>query len=133
MGNMARKKIQKITFISILVATISLGNLFKADAADKEYRRLVPLDISILSEWFTAEGKYPYGSMKRGRYGERMSVITEEEAQGILRDYFPDKHFKIGKIKRKKFYFEADIRDRQGRLIDRVIIDRRTGRIRSIY
>jgi hypothetical protein len=36
-------------------------------------------------------------------------------------------------VERKKWYFEADIAGPDGKLIDKVIIDRRTGRIRSIY
>lgn len=35
-------------------------------------------------------------------------------------------------IERDLFY-QADIRDRRGMLIDKVIIDKRTGRMRSIY
>lgn len=31
------------------------------------------------------------------------------------------------------WYFEAYVRDKKGNLLDRVIVDKRTGRIRSIY
>jgi hypothetical protein len=39
----------------------------------------------------------------------------------------------IAKIVEKENFFEAEILDRINRILDRVIVDRRTGRIRSIY
>ncbi len=39
----------------------------------------------------------------------------------------------IGKITEREWYFEADIRDKTDNLVDRVIVDKRTSRIRSIY
>jgi hypothetical protein len=39
----------------------------------------------------------------------------------------------VGKIEEKEGYFEADIRDPNGNLMDKTIVDKRTGRIRSIY
>jgi len=85
------------------------------------------------SRAFAGDGRYPYGGPGKGMYGERRNVMTEEEAQGIVKEYFPNKEFKIGKIRRKKHYFEADILDEHGKTVDRVIIDQRTGRIRSVY
>jgi hypothetical protein len=51
-----------------------------------------------------------------------------------LRDYFSGKkNAKIGKISEKALYFEAEILDDRDKVIDVVIVDKRTGRIRSIY
>jgi hypothetical protein len=38
-----------------------------------------------------------------------------------------------GSIEEKDSYFEADIVSPDGPVVDRVIVDKRTGRIRSIY
>jgi hypothetical protein len=40
---------------------------------------------------------------------------------------------RIGELRERENYFQAEIRDGRGNVIDRVIIDKRTGRIRSIY
>jgi hypothetical protein len=39
----------------------------------------------------------------------------------------------INNIREKDWFFEAEIRDKQNNLRDIVIIDKRTGRIRSVY
>jgi Ni/Co efflux regulator RcnB len=82
-------------------------------------------------------GRYPYGDYypgpREGRYGARKAVRTEGEARDILRKYFSPRKATIGEIKERNWFFEAEIRDRNNSPVDRVIIDKRTGRIRSIY
>jgi hypothetical protein len=39
----------------------------------------------------------------------------------------------IGEVVEKELYFEADIMDKKQAVIDKVIVDKRTGRVRSIY
>ncbi len=77
-------------------------------------------------------GDYCYGS-ERGWYGATRGVDSAEEATRILQDYYTDEDVTIGKIVKKENYFEAEILGRNNRIVDRVIVDRRTGRIRSIY
>jgi hypothetical protein len=79
-----------------------------------------------------------YGQGKRygvteGSYGERRPVKTAKEAEKILKGIFKGRDVRIGEIKERELFFEAEIRDGNGRLIDRVIIDKRTGRARSIF
>jgi hypothetical protein len=79
-----------------------------------------------------------YGQGKRygvtkGDYGEKRPVKSAKEAEKILKDIFKDRDVKVGGIKEKELFFEAEIRDRKGELIDRVIIDKRTGRARSTF
>jgi hypothetical protein len=80
---------------------------------------------------------YPYGDYKKGTlvssYGEKRPVTTVEEAKRVLTEYFAKKDVMIGEIKEKELFFEAEIRDKNNNLVDKVIIDKRTGRIRSIY
>ena len=40
---------------------------------------------------------------------------------------------KIGRITERRWFFRAEILDKKDALVDVVIIDKRTGRIRSIY
>ena len=75
---------------------------------------------------------YPYGE-SRGGYGEKKAVSNAQEARRMIRDYFAGKNVKIGELREHELFFEADIRDKRGALVDKVIIDKRTGRIRSMY
>ena len=50
-----------------------------------------------------------------------------------MKKYFAGKDLIIGEVVEKELYFEADIMDRNKTVIDKVIVDKRTGRIRSIY
>ncbi len=68
-----------------------------------------------------------------GYYGEKQKITTPAEARKTLIKYFADKDLIIGEVVEKEFYFEADIMDRNKAVIDKVIVDKRTGRIRSIY
>lgn len=77
-------------------------------------------------------GDYCYGS-RWGWYGAKRGVDSAGEAKSLLHDYYADDDVTIGKIVGKGNYFEAEILDRKNRIIDRIIVDRRTGRIRSIY
>jgi len=94
-----------------------------------------------LEEWKIRHGwkgeRYPYGDYypgpRQGQYGERKIVRTEVEARNMLRQYFSQHNVTIGEIKGRDGFFEAEIRDRNNVVVDRVIIDKRTGRIRSIY
>ena len=84
-----------------------------------------------------ADDASPYGDYKKGTaessYGEKRPVTSPEEAKKVLTEYFAKKDVKIGEIREQKLFFEAEIRDRNNTLIDKVIIDKRTGRIRSTY
>ena len=94
-----------------------------------------------LEEWKERHGwkdeRYPYGHYysgpREGEYGQRKIIRTEAEAREILMNYFSPQKATIGKIWEKGWFFEAEIRDIHNTPIDRVIIDKRTGRIRSIY
>jgi hypothetical protein len=77
-------------------------------------------------------GYYPYGEFRRG-YGERRAVASNQEARRMLREYFYGRDVRIGDIRERNLFFEAEIRDRRGALVDKVIVDKRTGRIRSMY
>ena len=68
-----------------------------------------------------------------GDYGEKQKIATSAEARKALKKYFADKDLIIGEVVEKELYFEADIMDRNMAVTDKVIVDKRTGRIRSIY
>jgi hypothetical protein len=71
-------------------------------------------------------------SQRWGWYGARKSVSTVEEARRNLTEFYDENNVRIGTIKERSAYFEAEILDRNTRLADKVIIHKRSGRIRSI-
>lgn len=80
-------------------------------------------------------GRPPYGAYcpQKGWYGAKKPVRSPEEAIAILRSYFQDKELIINIVKERRWGFIAEITRSDGTLVDIVIVDRRTGRIRSIY
>ena len=75
----------------------------------------------------------PYGGSKSGAYGEKKAIRTKGDAEKVLREYFAKRNVKIGTITEKELYFEAEILDTNNKVIDTVIVNKRTGRIRSIF
>src|SRR3990170_1928784 len=82
----------------------------------------------VVSPAFAEDNKVPYRELKSGTYGEKKEVLSTEDAQKALREHFSKKDVKIGGITEKELYFEAEIRDRNNTVIDKVIVDKRTGR-----
>jgi hypothetical protein len=79
----------------------------------------------------------PYGGYCRGPrwgwYGAKQPVATVEEARKRLEKYFQGEDVVVGEITEHRLYFKAEIKDKHDAVIDTVAIDKRTGRIRSLY
>lgn len=60
-------------------------------------------------------------------------VKSAGEARRILQEYLRGYDVLIDTIKEKEWFFEAEIKDKNSTLLDILIVDKRTGRIRSIY
>lgn len=79
-------------------------------------------------------GQY-WQSEKWGWYGARRIVRTPADAQQILEQFFVH-HQRIVraiKISEKDHFFVAQIINSKGLTVDLILIDKRTGRIRSMY
>jgi hypothetical protein len=88
-------------------------------------------------EWYEDR---PYGQFcphRRwgGPYGVRKPVGTVDEARQVIEQYFAfrQRAVAVGKIEERKWFFLAEILDQNGSVVDETIVDKRTGRIRSIY
>jgi hypothetical protein len=79
----------------------------------------------------------PYGGYCQGPrwgwYGARTPIRTEVEARKYLTTFFEGQDVTVGTIAQRGRFFVADILDKDNKVIDRVIVDRRTGRVRSIF
>lgn len=114
---------KKIIFLIVfLIAFVSVSNFSYAQPANPRLEKCQP-----------TYGKYCCDS-KWGWYGAKKVVRTTSDAKDILLRFFATySDIKVGMIKERGSFFEAEITDETGEVIDLVIIDKRTGRIRSIY
>lgn len=115
---------QILTLVIMIVFAIVLGPEC-SHAQQKEEKKLecpVYGDYSPSQRW--------------GWYGAKRNIKNEVEAkellEKILLEHMRIMHLQIGKIREKPRFYEADI-IRQGVRIDIIIIDKRSGRIRSAY
>ena len=89
--------------------------------------------------WGWYEGR-PYGDYCPGRrwggpYGMRRAVTTSDEAKQVIERYYKarQKAVIVSRVEERRWFFLAEILDKDGKVADEIIIDKRTGRIRSIY
>jgi hypothetical protein len=66
-------------------------------------------------------------------YGARQAVADLSQARALLLNYFSGRGYTVSGITEKRWGFRAEILDKDGNIIDRVMIDKRSGRIRSLY
>lgn len=66
------------------------------------------------------------------RYGARQPVNSRAEALERLHLFFAIDPARISRLEERRHVFLAEITDPEGKPVELVIIDRRTGRIRSI-
>lgn len=66
-------------------------------------------------------------------YGASQPVADPAEAHRQLTNYYAGQGYKVSEVTEKRWGFRADILDKDGKVVDRAMIDKRSGRIRSIY
>lgn len=70
------------------------------------------------------------------QYRQPKTPIDKEEAKQMLEDYVRstrNPNLKIGKLKEKEETFEAEIHTKDGSLVDKIIIDKKSGWMQSRY
>ena len=79
----------------------------------------------------------PYGGYCKGPrwgwYGAGRRIKTEGEVRELLAEFLTGTDLVVGEIRDQETYFEVQIRDNAGELVDLLIVDKRTCRIRSAY
>jgi hypothetical protein len=105
----------------------------------KQFEGKKASDPSFLSSHVRAESLHeketvPYGDNCPlcGEYGYCSKPPTHEEAANALKSYFGKRGLNVMVLKQKDRFLEVEVY-RNGTLVDRVLLDLRTGRIRSIY
>ena len=94
------------------------------------------LFVSFTAALASPEGKpvTPYGDFcpSCGKYGTCKSRMSSKAAEKAMVEYYHKKDLKVNIEKEKGRFIKARIMD-NGKVVDVIIFDRRTGRIRSIY
>lgn len=85
---------------------------------------------------------YGYGMMGPGyqgygpQYQGSQEPLKEKDVKAMLENYVQstrNPNLKVGKITEKDHYFEAEILTKDNALVDKILIDKNTGWMRSIY
>lgn len=84
--------------------------------------------------WREKETVTPYGDFcpRCNQYGNCKSTMSHEEAKEALIDYYHRKGLNVQVENKHGRFIRAKISDHKD-VVDVIIFDRRTGRIRSIY
>ncbi len=72
------------------------------------------------------------GKRRGDWYGARQPVADATEARRLLLNYYTGLEYTVSEVVEKKWGFRAEIIDKNGKVVDRVMIDKRSGRIRSL-
>ncbi|MDD2540582.1 MAG: hypothetical protein PHH28_06000 [Desulfuromonadaceae bacterium] len=106
---------------------------YRMDATNK-------MDCDNGPTWCNKESR-PYKCGMRGRcgkrrgdwYGARQPVSNATEARNLIQNYFAGQGYTTSGVTERRWGFWAEIIDKDGKIVDRVMIDKRSGRIRSLY
>jgi hypothetical protein len=78
-----------------------------------------------------------YGPGYQGRQSpQAQKPMEEKDAKQMLKNYLDstrNPNLKLGEIEDKGETFEAEIKTKEGSLVDKIIVDKRTGWMRSAY
>jgi len=120
---MERNMLYKSILICAILALFAVAESSYAEQADQTQK----------SSQCPVYGQY-WRSYKWGWYGAKRTVKTPVEAHEILQKFYVTrKGVRIHRIIAGPTFYRAEIMDKNGNLVDMVIIDKNTGRIRSIY
>lgn len=79
----------------------------------------------------------PFGGYCRGSewgwYGARRVVKTAADAEKLITNFFLPERVSVSNMRERPSFFEAEVKDRNSSVIDRVIVEKNNGRIRSVY
>lgn len=83
---------------------------------------------------YAQEHNTPYGNYQEwcGAYGVCKDDMSPKDAETVITRYFSSKGLRVGRIQHRGRFVEAEVY-RNGRMTDRIIFDRKTGRMRSAY
>lgn len=107
---------------------------------DGGYAKAAEGDCAKGNEWCRGNGsgcrpdqQRSCGKRKGDWYGAKREVRSVDDARALFDAHFSGQNVTVSDIIEKKWCYQADVKNRSGSVIDRVMVDKRFGRIRSIY
>lgn len=90
--------------------------------------------VVLIISLFAQETRIPYGDYQEccGAYGVCRDDMSQRDAEIAITRYFSLKGMRVGRIQHRGRFVEAEIY-RNSKMMDRIIFDRKTGRMRSVY
>lgn len=84
--------------------------------------------------WRIGRPVTPYGDFCPActKYGSCKTIMTHDDAKKAMIDYYREKGLNVELEKKRGRFIRAKIKE-EDKVIDIIIFDRRTGRVRSIY
>jgi hypothetical protein len=79
---------------------------------------------------------YGYGYGYGPQYRQREKPLTEDDAKEMVENYLKNTrnlNLKLGKVTEKGAYYEADIVTKDNSLVNKILVDKYTGWMRSAY
>jgi len=125
----------KYIFLILCGLMLCFASAGPAVAADLDTGRPADRDCrkSAGNEPCSLEKRGWCGKRKGDWYGARRPVTSLGDARTQLMKYFSGQQLIVAEVAEKPWRFEADVLDNCGKVVDRVMIDKRSGRVRSIY
>ncbi len=79
----------------------------------------------------------PYGyyrhHLRQAGYGERIKLKSKEEAVLLVKEFYDPMNVNIVPVAENRRFYKMEILDENKNILDIVIVDKLSGRIRSIY
>jgi len=110
-----------------------MGGYGRGDGYGRGYGRGYGMGPGMMGDYGYGRG---YGRGSGRQAPSTVKPLDAKEAEAMMKDYLKasrNPNLKLGKIKDAGNDFEAEIRTRNNVLVDRVLIDKNTGYIRSAY
>lgn len=100
------------------------------------------MDSGMMGHGMMGQGMGPgmmgpgYGYQSGPQYQQPQKQLEEKEARAILENYLNstrNPNIKLGKIEDKGNAFEGEILTKNDSLVDKILVDKNTGGMRSVY
>jgi hypothetical protein len=119
--------IYQMTKSNILWATIFIALFPFVEISSAQQTKKEPVECQPVY------GHY-WRSYKWGWYGAPREVRTPVEAKEIIEQFLAhDNGIRVVRMREKAHFYIAEIMNNRGVLVDLILIDKRTGRIRSMF
>jgi hypothetical protein len=89
-----------------------------------------------MGPWMMHHHGMGYGYGYGPQYWQKEKPLTEDEAREMVENYLKNTrnpNLKLGKVTEKGAYYEADIVTKDNSLVDKILVDKYTGWMRSAY